>query len=91
MNAEIKVIVFKDDDNTWVAQGLEHDICVQASSLDDLQVRFEVAVRLESEEAGGLGRIGRAPDHFFDLWEKRAGAFTPSSSANASIEFGLAA
>lgn len=72
MSDRIRVIFFKEGD-AWIAQGLEHDICVQASSLDDLYGRFEVAVRIESE-AGSLGHIGKAPTYFHELWERRSGS-----------------
>lgn len=64
MSEKIRVIFFKEGD-AWLAQGLEHDICVQASSLDELYGRFEVAVRLESDKDGKLTHVGKAPDHFF--------------------------
>lgn len=90
MSDRIRVILFKDG-HAWVAQGIERDICVQADSLDDLYGRFEVAMRLESEESGGLDRIPEAPKYYFDLWEKKSGTFTPSPDGSEMYEFGLAA
>ncbi|NJM30563.1 MAG: hypothetical protein HC855_11070 [Rhizobiales bacterium] len=90
MSDVIRVIFFQDGD-AWLAQGLEHDICVQADTLDELYGRFEVAVRLESEPSGNLDHIGEAPKHFFDLWEKRSGSFTPRNAKSESFEFAMAA
>ncbi len=90
MSDKIRVILFKDDDK-WVAQGLEHDICVQAETLGDLYGRFEVAVRLESAEEGGLERIGEAPQYFFDLWNKKAGDYRPAHDISEKFDFGMAA
>lgn len=90
MSDNIRVIIFKDD-HAWVAQGLEHDICVQAETLDDLYGRFDVAARLESEEEGGLKRIEKAPQFFFDLWDKKAGDYMPAHDGSEKFEFGLAA
>jgi hypothetical protein len=91
MTDKIRVILFKEGDS-WVAQGLEHDICVQASTVKDLYGRFDVAVRLETAEPGGLERIGEAPKHFFDLWNTKAGSVAPDWDTDDSpIEYGLAA
>lgn len=89
MSDKIRVILFQEGD-CWVAQGLEHDICVQAASLEELYGRFDVAVRLEEAE-GGVERIGQAPKYFFDLWEKKAGEFKPSHDGNPVFDFGMAA
>jgi hypothetical protein len=90
MSKAIRVIFFQQGE-AWLAQGLEHDICVQAPSLDDLYGRFEVAVRLESDD-GKLVHIGKAPQHFFDLWDKRSGGFVPrNASSNSNFEFAMAA
>ncbi|MFD0916886.1 hypothetical protein ACFQ14_10755 [Pseudahrensia aquimaris] len=87
---KIRVIIFEES-TQWVAQGLEHDICVQAENLDDLYGRFEVAVRLESEEQGGLDRIPSAPKHFHNLWDKKSGGFLPSNNGGGKYDFGMAA
>lgn len=87
---QFRVILFKEGD-TWVAQGLEHDICVQAPTMGELYGRFDVAVRLEENEPGGLDRIGQAPKHFFDLWEKKAGNFRPTQTCKTEFDFGVAA
>lgn len=87
---KIRVIIFYDE-NQWVAQGLERDICVQANRIDDLYGRFEVAVRLECEEEGGLDRIEPAPEYFQNLWENKSGGFTPSNNGGEMYDFGIAA
>jgi hypothetical protein len=87
----IRVIMFQEGEKCWVAQGLERDICVQAETLKDLYGRFEVAVRLEGDEPGGLDRIGKAPDYFFELWDGKAGGYTPDTDGNPSFQFGIAA
>lgn len=86
---KIRVIVFQEGD-AWLAQGLEHDICVQASTLDDVYGRFEVAVRLECDE-GSLAHIEAAPVHFFELWDKRAGEYKPNHIDVAKYDMALAA
>jgi hypothetical protein len=90
MADKIRVILFKEGD-CWVAQGLEHDVCAQAASLEDLYGRFDVAVRLENNEEGGVDRIGPAPKYFFDLWDKKAGEYKPSHDGNPVFDFGMAA
>lgn len=90
MSNKIRVIFFKEGD-TWVAQGLERDICVQATSVEDLYGRFEVAVDLERDDEGKLDHIGEAPQHFFDLWENRAGSVHPRVERDTQMEYALAA
>ena len=90
MTDSIRVIFYQDGER-WLAQAIEHDICVQANKLDDLYGRFEVAVRLECDESGSLDHIPAAPEHFERLWEKKAGSFTPAHVIDAKYEVGLAA
>jgi hypothetical protein len=60
----LRVVVFREED-VYVAQCLEHDICVQADSLPKLQKRFEATLRLEGDD---LDSIDPAPLRFHDLW-----------------------
>lgn len=88
--ASMRVIVFQEHE-FWYAQGLEHDICVRAKDLRTLQNRFEIAVRLESEESGGIERIEPAPKRFQKMWDFKSGDFK-SESANSDIfDYGIAA
>lgn len=69
----IRFVAFLDD-GQWVAQGLEHDICVQAKNLDELQKRIEATVEAERDYAlsqGGepFANIAPAPRHYFEKWE----------------------
>ncbi len=93
MQSEEKIrVIISNDSGLWVAQCLEHDICVQADDLDDIRGRFEVALRIEAEIHGGdLSAIGPAPQHFFDQWDRRAGSFTPTKDGSSSYEMALAA
>lgn len=65
-NANLRILVFTDGEY-WIAQGIEHDICVQSKNADDLFGRFEIAVRME-EENGRLDHIGPAPRRFKKWW-----------------------
>lgn len=91
MTDKIRVILFQDGPEHWIAQGLEHDITVQAPTVKELYGRFEVAVHLESEEPGGLERIPQAPQEYFDLWKTKAGELKPDWAPDAFYEYGLAA
>lgn len=90
MANKIRVILFKDGD-AWIAQGLEHDICAQAPSMNELYGRFEVAVHLESEEVGGLDRIPPAPAKFHEMWETKAAAHNPEWETDDFYEYAIAA
>jgi len=84
-------VIFCSEGETWVAQGLEHDICVQANSMDDLYALFEVAVTLEAQEPGGIERLPPAPEHFQNLWQKRSADLKPTTSVMENYQIGLCA
>jgi hypothetical protein len=82
----VRVIINKDCD-VWTAQCLEYDVCVQADDLDDLRARLDVALRLEAElHDGDLAKIGPAPAHFHDQWERRSGEYTPTAANSPPAE-----
>ncbi|GBF56452.1 hypothetical protein PbB2_00108 [Candidatus Phycosocius bacilliformis] len=60
----LRVVVFREEE-VFVAQCLEHDICVQADSLPKLQERFEATLILEGK---GLEAIDPAPARFHEIW-----------------------
>ncbi len=71
---QLSVLVFREragNDEVWVAQCLEHDICVQATSIEKLQARIERAVvsncilGLELDGRPNLDRLAPAPSKFF--------------------------
>lgn len=88
--ANMRVIIFKEED-CWVAQGLEHDICAQAASLNELYQHFELTVHLESNEDGGLERIRKAPKRFFDKWNERTEEATPTPDSAETYKYRIAA
>ncbi|MEF2546763.1 hypothetical protein VQ045_06310 [Aurantimonas sp. E1-2-R+4] len=90
MGEKIRVIFYQEGD-AWMAQGIDRDICVQADELDDLYGRLEVAVRLECEETGTLEHIPAAPDHFVRMWDGRSGQYTPKNRDSSQYEVGMAA
>ena len=71
----LRVLTFKEGD-AWIAQALEHDICVQAPDEDELKRRFELVFQAElrdSEERGDempLGALPPAPARFREIWMK---------------------
>ena len=74
---ELRVIAYRDDDS-WVAQALECDLCVQADSLEDLETRFDALVQCELAECKERGvniidAIGPAPEYFQKQWMKASG------------------
>jgi hypothetical protein len=62
----LRVVIFREEE-LLVAQCLEHDICVQGDTMEKLKMRFEATLLLEGED---LETIAKAPDRFFDLWDK---------------------
>ncbi len=72
----VSVVVFKSEgpNGRWVAQCIEHDICVSSPTLDELSVRLER--QLVSEIANnhrkgrtGLDGIDPAPQRFREMFE----------------------
>jgi hypothetical protein len=97
----IRVLLLKEGEH-WVAQSLEYDIGAQARDLGELRKRLLIAIRAKRDESLRRHRkpfagIGPAPQHFHDLWLRRAGEFKPVYPAvvpdgpDIEIEFALAA
>ncbi len=90
MTETLRVVVFKDGE-AWIAQALEHDICVQAVDLVQLQSRFEMTLEAEIEHSGGdLSALSAAPQEFQDMWEGASGSFQPRNQ-NPNFEMALCA
>jgi hypothetical protein len=83
---QVRVVIFKDEDQ-WVAQCLEHDICVQAPCIDQIPPRMKTALELEGV---GLEGLPAAPDEFFKMWLRRS-EFFKYSGAEADCELALCA
>ena len=69
----IRVIMMRDD-NTFIAQCLEHDICAHAKDEETLRARFAALFNFErnlSIERNGapFAGIGPAPQEFHDMWD----------------------
>jgi len=80
---QIRVVMFQDGE-TWVGQCLEYDIGAQASTVEELHARLLLVVELDRKESlqkhgVEFKGIEPAPKHFHDMWEKRAGEFTPKN------------
>ena len=78
----LRVVIFREGD-FWLAQGLEHDVGVQAEHLRDLMARWEIMMADEMKD-GGLAALPPALFYFEALWPHRAGDFTPEASLTAA-------
>lgn len=86
--AKLRIVVFREG-RFWLAQGLEHDIGVQAEDLKDLVARLDLALELEAPALAGLPP---APKYFQDLWPLKAGDFIPDVPIRGlGLEWGLVA
>lgn len=70
---EIRVVAFKEG-GIYIAQGLDYDICAQASTLSDLPEKFAISVAANIAIALDLGKeplkgINRAPQQFWDMFD----------------------
>jgi hypothetical protein len=97
---QIRVLVTKEGDY-WVAQCLEYDIGAQARDPNDLPKRLMAALEAQRQETikrhgRPFAGINRAPDHFFEAWDKRNRMFKPtelklSDDPQIAVELALAA
>ena len=88
-----RVVIFKGE-SEWLAQCLEHDICVQAFDLDSLRARFESAIQAEAElhsDVGGLSAIPPAPEHFVKMWDGGEKIVRPSEPTQVKYDLALCA
>ena len=64
----MRVVILKEGE-TFVGQCLEHDICAQGGTVDEMLDRLAKTVELEESERGGaLGDIEAAPDDYHKMW-----------------------
>lgn len=82
----LRVVIFREQE-TWVAQCLEYDLCTQAADLTTLQRRLRAT--LHAGAGRGLASLPAAPARFFAMWERRAATFDTTIKANG-IAYDLA-
>jgi len=74
LELKLRVIIFRDDDGPWIAQGLEHDICAQGESLTEVMTVFEKTLEATCQSASKkddpLAKIPPAPEHFFTMFKQ---------------------
>lgn len=69
MEETVRILVFQNEDG-FVAQCLEYDICTQAPSMEILRDRMDCLICAELEEASGSGQsIDPAPEEFHNMWD----------------------
>lgn len=72
---EIGVILYPEG-GFWIAQGLEFDITARGDTPTDASERFnakvgaELVISLEVGDASPLAGVGRAPQKFWDMYDK---------------------
>ena len=74
----VKVVAFREDD-AWIAQCVDFDICTQGRDLAQARRRMNVALRQEAritKQKNGKEFVGidRAPDYFAAMYEAASGA-----------------
>lgn len=79
----LRVVVFQEAE-LWVAQCLDHDVCVQGPDLDTVRSRMHIALKAEP----ALTNLPKAPEHFFKLWERKS-EFTGNGNADG-VEYEMA-
>lgn len=86
----LRVIIFRDG-NTWIAQALEIDICVQGDNLPAVKAHFLATLRAEVA-SGDIKKIGPAPSEFQEMWGRRSDFTWHSNKDNGvPVELAIAA
>ena len=66
---DLRILIYKED-NLFVGQCLELDICVQSTEIDDIRRYIENQLSFISQNrTDGLDGYPPAPDEFFDAWD----------------------
>lgn len=70
----LRIVAFQEGD-MWIAQCVEHDICVQAKDVAQLRRRMDVALKIELDDsqAGGgepFADIPPSPNHYAVMFEE---------------------
>jgi len=52
----VQIKIYRDEDNTWCASGVDHGIHTQGKSLDELFANIEEATQLHFEEELAAGK-----------------------------------
>lgn len=66
---DFRIVVYREDE-VFVAQCLEYDICTQAADRDTLRERMNCLIELELDEMRRTGQeLDPAPDRFHDMWD----------------------
>ncbi|TCU77036.1 hypothetical protein EDE08_102580 [Bradyrhizobium sp. R2.2-H] len=86
MSDGLKVVVFKEAEQ-WVAQCLDHDVCVQGPDLETVRSRMHVALTAEDD----LESLPKAPEHFFKLWDRKSGFSENGRTDGMTYEMALCA
>jgi hypothetical protein len=68
---DLRILIYRDDE-LFVGQCLEHDICVQSRDLDDIRRLMGHQVEFH-EGQGGLSKVPPAPPEFEKAWNETKG------------------
>lgn len=87
----VRIIAFQEGD-VWVAQCVEHDICVQGKDLPQARRRMEVALEIELEQSTANGGepfndIDPAPAHYAFMFDEA----TDEAALAGDVEMRIAA
>jgi hypothetical protein len=69
---DLRILIYTKGD-LYIAQCLEHDICVQSNDVDEIRNLMARQFEYEKSKAGGLEAVPAAPDRFFSDWDRTDG------------------
>lgn len=68
MQDGLKIVVYREDD-MFIAQCLDYDICTQAKDRETLHKRMDCLIHLEMEHMRESGQeLDPAPERFHNMW-----------------------
>jgi hypothetical protein len=70
----VRVLIFSQEE-MLVAQCLDHDICVQGNSIEEVQDRFQVTLMMEGDS---LTSLPSAPLRYHELWATASSVVSPA-------------
>lgn len=79
MTESLRIVVYKED-NIFIAQCVNYDICAQAETVDELQSNMECLIELEMNDSNQ--ELDPAPERFHNMWEENQRLSTISTNSN---------
>ena len=83
-NEPLRIVVYKEDEK-FIAQCVDFDICTQADDVESLKARMDCLIEMEMGYASESGQpVDPAPERFHNMWDQNL-------ASNSSNEYKVVA